>query len=190
MPTILVRDPTLLERLNKLKPMPSDYYDDVLYELLKRAESANRPAIRGLDNLPQMVEEAVRKALDSRLVELVKSALLPNMANLTLEVPVVLSIRVKLRFEPVFDVTPDTPTADDVSSSNGATGKGGDNPIEELERRAIEILKQHGGCWEGSAYALAKYVAGDVNWALEKRLKRRLVKVDSRLCLPEAVAQA
>jgi len=32
MPTIQVRDITLLERLKRIKPVPDDYYDDVLYE--------------------------------------------------------------------------------------------------------------------------------------------------------------
>jgi len=61
--------------------------------------------------------------------------------------------------------------------------------LDELERRAIEYLRQHGGCWEGSAYSLARHVAGgEIDWALEKRLRRRLIRKDGKLCLPETQA--
>lgn len=185
MPTILVRDPTLLERLNKLKPVPSDYYDDILYELLKRAESANRLAIRGLDNLPQLVVEEVRKTLDGKLVESIRAALLPAVSNVTLEIPVELSIKVRLRLEPVFDVAPIENPTNNNENDGGVTTKIAE--IDELERRALQYLKEHGGCWEGSAYSLAKQVAGDVNWALETRLRRRLIKRDGKICLPDVV---
>jgi len=199
MPTIQVRDITLLERLKRIKPVPDDYYDDVLYELLKKAESKNegRPKLLGLDDLPRLVVEEVRKALDGRLTELVKSAILPTVSNLSLEIPVELSVRVRLRFEPVFDVSPSKTEAlvenrDGSSSNGGANSVGANDRIAELdvlERQVFEFLRRQGGCWEGSAYSLVKTVIGDIDWGLEKRLRRHLVRRDGRLCLPEAVAQ-
>jgi len=181
MPTILVRDPTLVERLRKLQPVPDDAFDGVIYELLKRAEAAGKPKLSGLDDLPRLVVEEVRKALDGRLTEMLKTALLPAISNLSIEIPVELNIKVKMRLEPVFDV------AHEPNSSNNTSVD-----LDALERRAVEYLKQIGGCWEGSAYSLAKHIAGDVHqavWALESRLRRRLAKRDGKICLPEAVAK-
>jgi len=198
MPSIMVRDPTLVERLRKFQPVPDDYFDGAIYELLRRAES-NKPVLKGLDNLPQLIVKELRKVLDGRLAELVKSAILPAVSNLTLEVPVELSIKVRLKLEPVFDVSP----VDNVSSTSARNNSSTNNEIatsppeegigdraaelDELERRAIELLRQRGGCWEGSAYSLARHVAGRVDYALEARLRRRLIKRDSKICLPEAV---
>jgi len=192
MPVVTIRDPTLLERLRKYQPVPDDALDGAIYELLKRVESTSRPALKGLDNLPQLVVQEVMRALDGKLTETIRSALLPAVGNLDIEIPIQLSIKVRIRLEPVFDVTEaythvNTPLNNNESSTNGA----GDKTVElaELERRAIEYLRERGGCWEGSAYGLARYIAGDVNWALEKRLRKRLVKHNGKLCLPE-VAQA
>jgi len=192
MPTILVRDPTLIERLNKIKPVPDDYYDDVIYELLRRAEVA-RPAIKGLDNLPQLIVEEVMRGLDGKLVEALKSAILPAVSELSVEIPVELSIRVRMRLEPVLELAQ---RDNSMSYNNGGPPSTGDKDglakiaeTDELERRAIEFLREHGGCWDGSAYSLARHVAGRVDYALESRLRRRLAKRDGRLCLPEAAAE-
>jgi len=197
MPSIMVRDPTLVERLRKFQPVPDDYFDGAIYELLRRAERAEfRPKLSGLDNLPQLILEEIKKALDGRLAEMLKSALLPAVSNLSLEIPVELSIRVKLRFEPVFDVTPSEAHAhvenhNTPLNNNEKTNGAGDRvaELDELERRAIELLKARGGCWEGSAYSLARHVAGRVDWALETRLRRRLIKRDGKICLPEAAKE-
>jgi len=193
MPTITIRDPTLLERLRHLKPVPvDDYYDDVLYELLKKVESKGegKPRLSGLDDLPRLVVEEVRKALDGKLSEALKAALLPAVGNLDVEIPVNLSIKVRVRLEPVFDVAPASNSSSSnviAKPTNNVDGRA--TELDELEHRAIKYLQEHGGCWEGSAYSLVKLITGgDIDWALEKRLRRRLVKVDGRLCLPE-VAQ-
>jgi len=201
MPTIQIRDITLLERLNKLKPVPDDYYDDIIYELLKRAEAADKkPKLSALDDLPRLILEEIRKALDGKLVEALKSALLPAVSNLSLEIPVNLSIKVRLRLEPILEPVFDVSTRSRSKSETLAENHNGFSAInnnennntsretstDELERRAIEYLRQIGGCWEGSAYALARHIAGRVDYALETRLRRHLVKRDGRLCLPEA----
>jgi len=196
MPTITIRDPTLVERLRRLKPVPvDDYYDDVIYELLRRAEGRGegKTSLRGLDNLPQLIAEEVRKALDGQLVETLKAALLPAVGNLDVEIPVNLSIKVRVRLEPVFDVSPVSPASNSSSSNNDAVAKPTNNvenkdrtaEIDELERRAIELLRERGGCWEGSAYSLARHVAGRVDYALETRLRRKLVRRDGKICLPD-----
>jgi len=71
----------------------SDCFDDVIYELMRRAEakSESRPAAEGLDDLPQLIMEKVRKALDGMLVETLKSTPLPAVGYLGLEIPVELS---------------------------------------------------------------------------------------------------
>jgi len=196
MPVIVIKDPTLLERLKRIKPQPAeDSFDDAIYELLKRAERAeSKPKLSGLDNLPQLLLEEIRKALDGQLLEAIKSTLLPNLTNLTIEIPVELSVRVRLRLEPAFDVVPTSPASDgfstttSINENNDTMAKIAE--IDELEQRAIELIRQRGGCWEGSAYSLARHVAGDVNWALETRLRRRLKRLNGKLCLPEVVAQA
>jgi len=193
MPTIQVRDITLIERLNKIKPTPTDAYDDVLYELLKRAES--KPKLSSLDNLPQLIEDAIKRALDGQLVEKLKSALLPAVDQLEIEIPVHLSVKVRVRLEPVFDITPDAHAYRDGSSNNNdgvatpTNNVGANDRIAELdvlERRVVEFLRQRGGCWEGSAYSLVKTVIGDIDWGLEKRLRRRLKRQDGKICLPDA----
>jgi len=189
MPVITIKDPTLLERLKRIKPQPAeDSFDDVLYELLRRAES--KPRLSGLEDLPRLVVEEVRKALDGKLAEILQKALLPAVSNITLEIPVELSVKVRVRFEPVFDVAP----ASNSSSSNVIAKltnnvDGRATELDELERRAIQLIRENGGCWEGSAYSLARLIAGRVDYALEKRLRRRLIKRDGRICLPEAVSQ-
>jgi len=193
MPVITIKDPTLLERLKRIKPQPAeDSFDDVLYELLRRVERAeSKPRLSGLEDLPRLVVEEVRKALDGQLLEAVKSALLPNLTNLTIEIPVELNVKVRLRLEPVLDVSPlTTGSSNNSEVTTGSVAKRS-KELDELEQRAIELLRERGGCWEGSAYSLVKFITGgDIDWALEKRLRRRLVKRDGRLCLPEAVAQA
>jgi len=206
MPTIVIRDPTLIERLNKIKPTPTDYYDDVVYELLRRAEAADKkPKLSGLDDLPRMIIEEIRKSLDGKLAEALKTALMPAISSISLEVPV--ELKVRLRFEPIlelsssnnYNVSPPgnhsgSPASEPIITSNNNgdkdTKKSAD--VDELERRAIEFLREHGGCWDGSAYGLAKHVAGDARqavWALESRLRRRLKRQDGKICLPEAAAE-
>jgi len=206
MPTIVVKDPTLLSRLDKYKQNPADAaYDDALYTLLQKVENS-KPALRGLDNLPQLVVQEVMRALDGKLVEALKAALLPAIGNVVLEIPVELSVKVRLRLEPILELSSESnnynvstpgnhngsPTSELSNNNNGGgedTKKSAD--LDELERKAIELLREHGGCWEGSAYSLARFiVGGDVNWALESRLRRRLVRRDGRLCLPSAAASA
>jgi len=198
MPVITIKDPTLLERLKRIKPQPAeDSFDDVIYELLKKAESKGegKPKLSGLDDLPRLVAEEVKRALDGQLVETIRSALLPAVSGLDIEIPVQLSIRVRVRLEPVFDVTPSETHVHvenhNAPLNNESTNGAGDKTasIDELERRALELVRQRGGCWNGSAYSLAKHIVGAPNDALEKRLKRRLIRKDSKLCLPEA-AQA
>jgi len=145
------------------------------------------------------------RALDGKLVEALKAALLPAIGNVVLEIPVELSVKVRLRLEPILELSSESnnynvstpgnhngsPTSEPIITSNNNgdkdTKKSAD--VDELERRAIEFLREHGGCWKGSAYSLAKLIAGGVDPALESRLRRRLAKRDGRLCLPEAVAQ-
>jgi len=199
MPTIVVKDPTLLSRLDKYKQNPADVaYDDVLYELLKRAESKSegRPSLRGFDDLPRLVVEEVRKALDGKLVEALKSAILPAVSELSVEIPVELSIRVRMRLEPVLELAQ---RDNSMSYNSGGPPSTGDKDglakiveIDELERKAIELLRARGGCWEGSAYSLARHIASDARqavWALESRLRRRLRRVDGKICLPETAAE-
>jgi len=200
MPTIQIRDLTLLERLKRIKPVPDDYYDDVIYELLKKAESKNegRPSLRGLDELPRMIIEEIKKSLDGKLAEALQRALLPNIANLTIEVPVELSIRVRMRLEPVFDVAPsEAHSYRDGSSSNNdgvatPTNSAGIMDrmaeLDTLERQVIELLRQRGGCWEGSLSGLVTHIKGRRDKGLEKRLTRRLVRRDGKICLPETQA--
>jgi len=206
MPIIQVRDPTLVERLRRIKPVPDDYYDDVIYELLRRAESKGefKPALKALDDLPRLVAEEVKKSLDGKLAEALQRALLPNIANLTIEVPVELSIRVRMRLEPilepVFDVSTRSHSKTETLAENFSLINNNENndtsretSTDELERRAIEYLRERGGCWEGSAYSLARHIASDARqavWALESRLRRRLRRVDGKICLPEAAAEA
>jgi len=199
MPAIMLRDPTLVERLRNMQKVPSDYFDDVIYELLRKAEAAGKPKLSGLDNLPQLVAQEVMRALDGKLTEAIKSALLPAVSGLDIEIPVQLSIKVRLRLEPilepVFDVSPVSPASNSSSSdviakpTNNVDGRA--TELDELERRAIQLIRENGGCWEGSAYSLVRLITGgDIDWALEKRLRRRLKRLDGKLCLPEAVAQS
>jgi len=203
MPTILVRDPTLVERLRKLQPVPDDAFDGVIYELLKRAESKNegKPKLSGLDNLPQLVAQEVAKALDGKLVEAIRSALLPAINNVSLEVPVELSIRVKLRLEPVLELSHgSTPNNHDDPPSNNSTSVVGDGVLSDktrrtlelaaLEQRVLDFLRQQGGCFEGSVGDLLRVLdIEDPKRSLRYRLYNRLRVDGGRVCLPEAAVK-
>jgi len=198
MPVITIKDPTLVERLKRIKPQPAeDSFDDVLYELLKRAESKGeyKPTIKGLDNLPQLVAQEVMRALDGKLLDTLKSALLPSISNLSLEIPVELSLRVRLRLEPVFDVSPTSPPAESHDSSahdppsNGKTKAWRTVELDKMEQRVREHLRQRGGCFEGPVRELARAL-GMVDKSLIRRLYKRLHVTSGKVCLPEAVAQA
>jgi len=191
MPTILVRDPTLVERLRKLQPVPDDAFDGVIYELLKRAEAASKPKMSGLDDLPRMVIEEIKKSLDGKLTEMLKAAILPAVSNLSLEIPVELSIKVRVRLEPALELS----QGDNSINHDDPPANGNVDPfartaeLDELERRAIEFLKQQGGCWRGSPYSLAKLIAGRRDSSLEERIRRRTVTKYGWVCLPEAVKE-
>jgi len=208
MPTIQIRDITLLERLKRIKPVPDDYYDDVLYELLKRAESKGdgKPVLKGLDDLPRLVAEEVKKVLDDKLAEAIKAALLPAISNISLEVPVELSVKVRLRLEPVLEFQSNTPTHDNHDDPPAADGNGslsapvaaGDVlsdktrrtlELAALEQRVIEYLRQQGGCFEGSVGDLLRVLGiSDPKRSLRFRLYNRLRVDGGRVCLPEATA--
>jgi len=198
MPTIQIRDITLLERLNKIKPTPTDYYDDVLYELLRKSESKGecKPTIKGLDDLPRLVVEEVRKALNGQLVEAIRAALLPAISNLSLEVPVELSVKVKLRLEPVLELHGDSPARDDPPNNTTAVGDVLSDKtrrtleLATLEQRVIEYLRQQGGCFEGSVGDLLRVLdIEDPKRSLRYRLYNRLRVDGGRVCLPEAAVK-
>jgi len=190
MPTILVRDPTLVERLRKLQPVPDDAFDGVIYELLKRAEAASKPKMSGLDDLPRMVIEEIKKSLDGKLVEALKSALLPAVSNLSLEIPVELSIRVKLRFEPVFDVSPSSPPAKNRntydSPSNGPNKAWRTLELDKMEQQVVEYLRQLGGCFQGTVRELVRASGAVVDESLIRRLYKHLRVSGGKVCLPGA----
>ena len=196
MPTIQIRDITLLERLNRLKPTPTDYYDDVIYELLKRAEAAGKPKLSGFDNLPQLILEEIKKALDGKLVEALKSAILPAVNNLNVEIPVQLSIKVRMRLEPVFDVSPTSSGTDSSSNNNQRNSSNSVNTdsriarileLDKMEQQVVEYLRQLGGCWEGSPRSLLRALnIEDPRESLVRRLYKHLYVRNGRVCLPEA----
>jgi len=203
MPTIEIRDITLLERLKRLKPVPNDYYDDVLYVLLKKAEAADKkPKLSGLDDLPRLVVEEVRKALDGKLAEAIRAALAPAISSISLEVPVELNVKVRLRLEPVFDVSPVSPTPPETAPQN-ETGEDRNAPsgvrrndkiartleLDRMEQRVREYLRQRGGCFQGSPRALLRSLGMAVDESLVRRLYKRLRVKGGRTCLPEAVAK-
>jgi len=200
MPTIQIRDITLLERLNKIKPTPTDYYDDVIYELLKRAERAeSKPKLSGLDDLPRLIIEEIKKSLDGKLVEAIRSALLPAINNVSLEVPVELSIRVKLRLEPVLELSQGGNSINHGDPpSNNSTGAPvvGDGVLSDktritlelaaLESRVMEYLKSLGGCFEGSVGDLLRTLGiSDPKRSLRYRLYNHLRVRDGKVCLPQ-----
>jgi len=206
MPSIMVRDPTLVERLRKLQPVPDDYFDGAIYELLRRAERAeSKPKLSGLDNLPQLIVEEVRKALDGQLVEALKSALLPAVGNLDIEIPVNLSIKVRVRLEPVLELSHDS-----TPNNHDPPAAGGNNPLSApvavgdilsdktkrtlelaaLEQRVLEFLKSQGGCYEGSVGELLSVLGiQDPKRSLRYRLYNRLRVGGGRVCLPEAAVK-
>jgi len=73
------------------------------------------------------------RALDGKLVEMLKSALLPAVGDLSLEIPVELSVRERLRLELVLDVSlghfdkspvaHSGPSSAPIGNTGGARGK-------------------------------------------------------------------
>jgi len=198
MPTIVIRDPTLVERLNRLKPTPTDYYDDVIYELLRRVESKGecKPTIKGLDNLPQLIAEEVKKVLDSKLAEILKSALFPAIGNVALEVPVELSVKVRLRLEPVLELSHGSTHnnhGEDPPNNNTAVLSDKTRRTLELaalEQRVIEFLRQQGGCFEGSVGDLLRVLGiQDPKRSLRYRLYTHLRVGNGKVCLPETAVK-
>jgi len=191
MPTIEIRDITLLSRLNRYKQNPADAaYDDALYVLLKKAEAAGKPKLSGLDDLPRLVLEEIRNALDGKLVEALKSALLPAIGNVALEVPVELSVKVRLRLEPVLELSPQEPPNkrdDSTARTNGRSARTVE--LDKLEQQVVEYLRRQGGCWEGSPRALLRALGMAVDESLVRRLYKHLHVKGGRTCLPEAVAK-
>jgi len=207
MPAILLRDPTLVERLRNMQKVPSDYFDDVINELIKRAETAGKPTIKGLDSLPQLVAQEVMRALDGKLAEAIRAALLPAVSDVVLEVPVELSVRVRLRLEPVLEFQSNTPTHDNHDDPPAADGNGslsapvavGDVlsdktrrtlELAALEQRVIEFLRQQGGCFEGSVGDLLRTLGiEDPKRSLRYRLYSHLYIKGGKVCLPEAAVK-
>jgi len=120
-------------------------------------------------------------------------------------VPVELSVRVRLRLEPVLELSGGNSMSnnhDGHPPNNNSTSAPavGDSVLSDktrrtlelaaLEQRVIEYLRQQGGCFEGSIGELLHTLGiSDPKRSLRYRLYNRLRVDGGRVCLPEVTAR-